>query len=127
MKDCLIQISRKPGTEEQLFRWTQLCSVTLSVFGYRGDKAVVMDLRDELFSVMPFKLSGISLHILFRQAGRISDEQISVENIRWYGESLWTLDANKSELTRFGCGYPVIPVSSKRGAWIKIFSVLWTL
>lgn len=34
--------------------------------------------------------------------GDSPEEMLSAENIRWNRQSLWTLDANKSELTRFG-------------------------
>ena len=38
----------------------------------------------------------------FGKRGEAPEEMLSAENIRWNGQSLWTLDANKSELTRFG-------------------------
>lgn len=38
----------------------------------------------------------------FGKLGDSPEEMLSAENIRWNGQSLWTLDANKSELTRFG-------------------------
>lgn len=34
--------------------------------------------------------------------GDSPEEMLSVENIRWNGNSLWALDANSSKLTRFG-------------------------
>ncbi len=34
--------------------------------------------------------------------GDSPEEMLSVENVRWNGNSLWALDANSSKLTRFG-------------------------
>lgn len=69
----------------------------------QGDKAVVMDLHGTDYFCHAFSYPEFHYISSFGKRGESPDEQISVENIRWYGESLWTLDANKSELTRFGC------------------------
>ena len=70
----------------------------------QGDKAVVMDLHGTDYFCHAFSYPDFHYISSFGKRGESPDEQVSVENIRWYGESLWTLDANKSELTRFGCG-----------------------
>lgn len=69
----------------------------------QGDKAVVMDLHGTDYFCHAFSYPEFHYISSFGKRGESPDEQISVENIRWYGESLWSLDANKSELTRFGC------------------------
>lgn len=38
----------------------------------------------------------------FGRRGDAPEEMLSAENFRWNGRFLWTLDSNKSELTRFG-------------------------
>lgn len=69
----------------------------------QGDKAVVMDLHGTDYFCHAFSYPDFRYTSSFGKRGESPAEQISVENIRWHGESLWTLDANKSELTRFGC------------------------
>ena len=69
----------------------------------QGDMAVVMDLHGTDCFCHAFSYPEFHYISSFGKRGESPDEQISVENIRWYGESLWSLDANKSELTRFGC------------------------
>ena len=64
---------------------------------------MVMDLHGTDYFCHAFSYPEFHYISSFGKRGESPDEQISVENIRWYGESLWTLDANKSELTRFGC------------------------
>ncbi len=65
------------------------------------DKAVVMDLHGKgcfchVFSYPDF------LHLSsFGRRGESPEEMLSVENVRWNGNFLWTLDANKSEFIRF--------------------------
>lgn len=68
----------------------------------QDDRAVLMDLHGEgcfchVFSYPDFR----HLHS-FGRRGEAPEEMLSVENVRWNGNFLWTLDANKSELTRFG-------------------------
>lgn len=66
------------------------------------DKAIVMDLHgtDYFFHVFNYP----SFHYLssFGKRGDAPEDMLSAENIRWNGSSVWTLDANKSELTRLG-------------------------
>lgn len=63
--------------------------------------AAVLDLHGadhflQLFSYPEFR------HIAsFGKRGDSPDDMLSVENIRWGGQFLWTLDANKRELTKF--------------------------
>lgn len=66
-----------------------------------GDKVIVMDLHGfdnygHLFQYPDFHyLSSFGIH---------SDSptgMLSMENLRFYNEDVWTLDANKSELTKF--------------------------
>ena len=47
---------------------------------------------------MPLRLSIASLG----RRGDSPEDMLSAENLRWDGNSLWTLDANKSQLTRYG-------------------------
>ena len=67
----------------------------------RGDKAVVMDLHGTDYFCHTFSYPDFHYISSFGKRGESPVEQISVENIRWQGESWWALDANKSELTRF--------------------------
>ena len=69
----------------------------------QGDKAVVMDLQGENYFCHTFSYPDFHYTSSFGKRGESPAEQISVENIRLNGEYLWALDANKSELTRFGC------------------------
>lgn len=66
------------------------------------DKAVVMDLHGTDYFCHAFHYPSFRYMSSFSKRGEAPNEQISNENIRWHGEFLWTLDANKSELTRFG-------------------------
>lgn len=68
----------------------------------QGDKAVVMDLHGTDYFCHAFSHPDFHYISSFGKRGESPGEQISVENIRWYGESWWALDAGKSELTRFG-------------------------
>ncbi len=68
----------------------------------QGDKAVVMDLHGADYFCHIFHYRDFHYLLSFGKHGEAPDEQISIQNIRWNGENLWALDANKSELTRFG-------------------------
>lgn len=65
-----------------------------------GDKAVVLDLHgtDHFFQV--FRYPQFSYITSFGKRGDSPDDMLSAENVRWKGKYLYTLDANKSELTR---------------------------
>ena len=49
-----------------------------------------------------FHYPNFSYIISLGKRGDSPEEMLSVENIRWNGNSLWALDANSSKLTRFG-------------------------
>ena len=68
----------------------------------QGNKAVVLDLHgaDHFFQVFHYP-DGIYL-TSFGKRGDSPEEMVSAENIRWNRGFLWALDANKSELVRFG-------------------------
>ena len=63
--------------------------------------AVVLDLHgsDHYFQV--FRYPQFSYIASFGKRGDSPDDMLSAENIRWNEQSLYTLDANKSELTQF--------------------------
>ncbi len=68
----------------------------------QGDRAVVLDLHgaEHFFHVFSYP-QGV-YQASFGKRGDSPLEMFSAENLRWNGAFLWTLDANKSELTRFG-------------------------
>lgn len=68
----------------------------------QGDKAVVMDLHGTDYFCHAFHYPDFRYISSFAKRGEAPGEQISTENIRWNGEYVWTLDANKFELARFG-------------------------
>lgn len=70
----------------------------------QGDRAVVLDLHGEDFFCHAFSYPAFRYLSSFCKRGEAPGEQLSVENVRWRGEDVWVLDANKSELTRLGNG-----------------------
>lgn len=66
------------------------------------NKAVVLDLHgtDHYFHAFSYP----EFHYLssFGKRGDSPEEMLSAENFRWGEKCLWTLDANKSELTELG-------------------------
>lgn len=66
------------------------------------NKAVVLDLHgtDHYFHAFSYP----EFHYLssFGKRGDAPEEMLSAENFRWGEKCLWTLDANKSELTELG-------------------------
>lgn len=68
----------------------------------QDDKVVVLDLHNEDYFCHAFSYPSFRYLSSFGKRGEAPGEQLSVENIRWDGEDWWTLDANKSELIRFG-------------------------
>lgn len=66
------------------------------------DKAVMMDLHGTDYFCHAFHYPDFRYISSFGKRGEAPGEQISAENIRWDGEYVWTLDANKFELARFG-------------------------
>lgn len=68
----------------------------------QGDRAVVLDLHGTDYFCHTFRYPEGHYLTSFGKRGESSEEQLSIENVRWSGEYLWALDANKSELIRFG-------------------------
>ncbi len=68
----------------------------------REDKAVVMDLHATEYFFHAFSYPDFHYLTSFGRRGDAPEEILSAENFRWNGRFLWTLDSNKSELTRFG-------------------------
>ena len=68
----------------------------------QGDKAIVMDLHGTVCYFHLFHYPDFRYLSSFGKLGDSPEKMLSAENIRWNGQSLWTLDANKSELTRYG-------------------------
>ena len=94
-----------PETKE-LSASTQVLYTALFRYPFRirvqGDRAVVMDLHGQETFFHLFHYPDFSYLSSFGKLGDSPEEMLSAENIRWNRQSLWTLDANKSELTRFG-------------------------
>ena len=65
----------------------------------RGDRAAVLDLHGTDCFVHLFRYPGFSYLASCARRGEGPDEALSVDNIRWKGNALQVLDANKSELT----------------------------
>lgn len=67
-----------------------------------GDKALVMDLHGSDHYGHLFQYPSFRYLSSFGRRGDSPTEMLSMENCRLYNRKLWTLDANKSELTRLG-------------------------
>lgn len=65
-----------------------------------GDKAIVMDLHGSEHYGHLFQYPSFRYLSSFGRRGDSPTEMLSMENFRLYNHELWTLDANKSELTR---------------------------
>lgn len=65
-----------------------------------GDKAIVMDLHGSEYYGHLFQYPSFRYLSSFGRRGDSPTEMLSMENFRLYNHELWTLDANKSELTR---------------------------
>uniref|UniRef100_UPI0027DC2FA5 BF3164 family lipoprotein n=1 Tax=uncultured Bacteroides sp. TaxID=162156 RepID=UPI0027DC2FA5 len=66
----------------------------------KGDKAIVMDLHGSEYYGHLFQYPSFRYLSSFGRRGDSPTEMLSMENFRLYNHELWTLDANKSELTR---------------------------
>ena len=64
------------------------------------DKAIVMDLHSSDYYGHLFQYPSFQYLSSFGRRGDSPTEMLSMENFRLYNHELWTLDANKSELTR---------------------------
>ena len=66
----------------------------------KGDKAIVMDLHGFEYYGHLFQYPSFRYLSSFGRRGDSPTEMLSMENFRLYNHELWTLDVNKSELTR---------------------------
>lgn len=67
-----------------------------------GDKAIVMDLHGIDYYAHLFQYPSFRYLSSFGRRGDSPTEMLSIENVRFYNHKVWTLDANKRELTRLG-------------------------
>lgn len=67
-----------------------------------GDKAIVMDLHNEDYYGHLFHYPDFKYLSSFGRRGDSPTEILSMENVRIQNSKVWTLDANKNELTRLG-------------------------
>ena len=65
-----------------------------------GDKAIVMDLHGPDCYGHLFRYPAFQYLSSFGRRGDSPTEMLSMENFRFHNHKVWTLDANKSELTR---------------------------
>ena len=66
----------------------------------KGDKAIVMDLHGSEYYGHLFQYPSFRYLSSFGRRGDSPTEMLSMENFRFHNHKVWTLDANKSELTR---------------------------
>lgn len=94
-----------PETRELTAR-TLLLDTALFRYPYRvrvqGNDAVVLDLHGTDYFFHVFRYPDFHYLSSFGKRGDAPEEMLSAENLRWNGLFLWTLDSNKSELTRLG-------------------------
>lgn len=67
----------------------------------QGDTVAIMDLHGMDHFIHLFHYPDLSYITSLGKRGDSPEEMLSAENFRWNGTFLWTLDSNKSELTRF--------------------------
>lgn len=67
----------------------------------QGGVAAVLDLHGADHFCHLFRYPEFRHIASFGKRGDSPDDMLSAENLRWNGHFLWTLDANKGELTRF--------------------------
>lgn len=67
----------------------------------QGDKVVVMDLHGTDYFFHAFHYPDFHYFASFGKRGEAPEELLTAEGFRWNGVFLWTLDAGKSQLTRF--------------------------
>ncbi|WP_294614572.1 BF3164 family lipoprotein [uncultured Bacteroides sp.] len=91
--------------EQELKAKTILLDTALFRYPFRlhsGDgKVVVLDLHGTDYFFHAFSYPDFHYLSSFGKRGDAPQDMLSAENFRWNGAFLWTLDANKSELTRF--------------------------
>lgn len=66
-----------------------------------GNRALVMDMHGEDHFVHLFTFPKFNYLSSICRKGNAPGEALSIENIRYNGETVWTLDPNKKEITRF--------------------------
>lgn len=67
----------------------------------QGDKIAILDLHGSDYFCHLFHYPDFHYLTSWARRGKGPDEQLSVENIRWEGDSIWILDSYKSELKCF--------------------------
>lgn len=65
-----------------------------------GDKAIILDLHGPDHYGHLFQYPSFRYLSSFGRRGDSPTEMLSMQNIRFYNHGVWTLDANKNELTR---------------------------
>lgn len=63
------------------------------------DRAIIMDLHGDDYYAHLFQYPDFRYLSSFGKRGDSPKEMISMENLRFYNDGVWTLDANKNELT----------------------------
>ena len=91
---------------EQLSGQTMPLDTAIFRFPYRirvqGDTVAILDLHASEHFIQLFHYPDFSYIASLGRRGDSPEDMLSAENLRWDGNSLWTLDANKSQLTRYG-------------------------
>lgn len=91
--------------EQEVKAKTVLLDTALFRYPFRlhvgNDKAVVLDLHGVDYFFHAFTYPDFHYLSSFGKRGDAPQDMLSAENVRWNGAFWWTLDANKSELTRF--------------------------
>ena len=91
---------------EEKYLSAQIIELDTVLFRYpfrirvEGDKAIVMDLHGSDHYGHLFQYPSFQYLSSFGKRGDSPTEMLSMENCRLYNRKLWTLDADKSELTR---------------------------
>ena len=67
-----------------------------------GDKVIIMDLHGPDYYGHLFKYPNFEYLCSFGKHGDSPTDMLSMENVRSGEHAVWTLDANKKELTRLG-------------------------
>ena len=91
---------------EQLSGQTMPLDTAIFRFPYRiriqGDTVARLDLHAPDYFIKLFHYPDFSYIASLGKRGDSPEDMLSVENIRWDGNSLWVLDSTKSQITRFG-------------------------
>lgn len=92
--------------EQELKAKTIILDTALFRYPFRihvqGDRAVVLDLHGTDYYFHAFDYPDFNYLSSFGKRGDSPEEMLSAENFRWNGNYLYTLDANKLELTKLG-------------------------